>query len=143
MLARSLIAGLGVVVSLMTNSLVLGDETDQVRSLCTERSEAKETWLREISAATTPQEREALRAKDPDLEFASRFLQLAEGMNTNSDAAAEALVYATCADGDGPIGDKSANLLARDHVNSQPLELLFNSKPLPGDAAAENLLRSI
>jgi hypothetical protein len=126
MLARRFIAGWCVVVFLITRSLVLGDETEQVRSLCAEWARANNTWQHEISAATTPQEREALKVKNPDLEFAPRFLRLAEGMDTNSDAAAEALVYATCADRNGPIGDQAANLLARDHVNSRPLELLFN-----------------
>lgn len=140
-MVNRLIAGFAVFI--FFNSLALGDEVDQVRALSAEELKANRAWQRELAAAKNPVEREALEAKNPDIEFAPRFLQLAEGMNTNSDAAAEALVYAICADRDGPIGDQAANLLAHDHVSSWPLELLFNSKPLPDDAAAQNLFRSI
>ena len=141
MLVNRLITGFAA--SIFLSTLVLGDEIDQVRALSAEQLKANQTWQHEIAEATTPAERKALEAKKPDIEFALRFLRLAEKMNTNSDAAAEALVYAIYADRDGPTGDRAAVLLARDHVNSRPLELLFNSKPLPNDAAAQNLFRSI
>ena len=138
---KRLIAGFAVFI--FFSAFALGDEVDQIRALSAEYLKANRTWQHEIAAAKNPVERESVEAKNPDIEFAPRFLQLAEGMNTNSDAAAEALVYAINADRDGPIGDKAADLLARDHVNSRPLELLFNSKPLPDDAAAQKLFRSI
>lgn len=141
MVAKRVIACLAAFICF--NSLVSGDEVDQVRALSAEHLKANRVWQHEIAAAATSAEHKALEAKNPDIEFAPRFLQLAEGMNANSDAAAEALVYTICADRNGPIGDKAADLLARDHVNSWPLELLFNSKPLPDDAAAQNLFRSI
>ena len=137
------IIGLVVIVLFVSNNPAWCGQAEQVDSLRSEWIKARENFQHELGIAATSQERELLKAKNPDREFASRFLRLAEKLGTNSEAAAEVLVYTTYADRNGSVGDQALNLLARDHVDSRCLELLFNSKPLPDDAAAENLFRAI
>jgi peroxiredoxin len=134
---------LALILVTPNHAFAFEESDDPVNSLESQWRKARQIHWSEIETAKTSEEREVLKAKNPDQTFASRFLELAGKFDSNSDAAAEALIYAIYADTDGPIGDQAAELLARNHVDSQRLELFFNSGPHPSDASGEKLFRTI
>lgn len=139
---QKIIVLIGLVFVFRCQSTVFAGLQKQVWLLNSEYSEARRSYQSKLDSARTPEERTTLKSEAPDKVYAMRFLELGE-KGTNSEAGAEALIYAIYADANGPAGKQAAMLLARDHVNDKPLELFFNSSIYPSGTDGETLFRAI